>query len=751
MRQKLIMFVIFMMVFAISNSKAQIVINEILASNTSTNLDEQNKQFVDWIELYNPSDKEINITKWYLSDNIQNPTKWEIPFYTSIAPKGFKLFWADDTNTSNHTNFKLDIEGESIYLFNKDLVLVDSITYPLQSSDISYGRVAGKMNQWMYFHEVTPLKENSLLGMKSVIFSDDPMFSKKAGFYEEALNIELSASSATDKIYYTLNGSTPTQASYQYSSPIEINKNTTIRARTYSENKIPSKVMTQTYFIKESFSLPVVSLTIDSSYLWDENMGIYVEGKNYIPNKWKTANYFQEWERPVNVEYFDTNGELGFNMNAGVRIHGRSTRNHAQKTLAIFSREKYGTPSIPYKLYGTKSPEVIQSFLLRNGGNEWGVTMFLDALNHTLVIDKIDIDAQLYQPAIVFLNGRYWGIHNIREKINEHYIISKHTNVSSDIDVIESDIDVSEVDNIITGEMKACYGTIDEYNKMIKFIENNELSIKENYDTIKKWIDIDELINYLATQVYIGNKDWPSSNMKFWKNRDESGKWRWILYDTELSFTKGNKFVSFDMLEHMLAKNADYYATLPWSNYLFRKLFENDEFKFEFIQRVAVYLNTVFESDHVLHIIDSLKTNIEPEVERSLNKWGGLQQNAVPYYITSKNQTTWEVNVEYIRNFVRNRPGILRQSIINYFNLKGTVNLELKVNDRNAGNISLMGYTLAGGDFKGSVFTDIPIRLEAIPNSGYEFEKWKGVDDEKNGVIYLQKDKKITAIFRKTE
>lgn len=745
MRQILIMFVIFhLMVFAVPESNAQIVINEILASNTSTNLDELNKNFLDWVELYNNSDSEISIGDWYLTDNKKKSTKWKIPFYISIAPKGYKLFWADNMNTSNHTNFKFNVEGETIYLFNKDSILMDSISYPPQVPDISYGRVAGSTNQLVYFHKATPMEENPLFGNKILDFAGEPIFSKKAGFYDKSLSLALSTSSDAEKIYYTLDGSKPTNTSLQYSLPIEINNSTIIRARNYSENKLPSKVITQTYLIKESCSLPVVSLSIDPTYLWDNNIGIYVEGRYYKRNVWESANYFQPWERPINVEYFDINGEPEFNINAGVRIHGRSTRNYAQKTLAIFTREKYGTPTIPYKLYGEKSPKTVKSFLLRNGGNDWGITMLLDGLVHTLVNDKIDIDAQLYQPAIVFLNGKYWGIHNIREKINEDYIKTKHLNDSSKIDVIEAD-------GIIVGKMGASCGNMNDYNEMIKFIEDNELSIKENYDTVKKWIDINEIINYLVTQVYIDNRDWPNSNMKFWKDRDESGKWRWILYDTEISFKENNAYFKFNMLEHMLAENSDFYATAPWSNYLIRKLFESDEFKFEFIQRMTVYLSTIFESDHVLYVLDSLKKNIEPEIKRNLNKWGGIKQKATPFLVTSSTEPEWEANIKFVKSFIKNRPSVLRNDMINYFDLKDTINLKLKVNDINAGRISLMGLTLKEGNFDGCIFADIPIRLEAISNKGYEFVKWKGGDYEKMCAPSLKNNKRLTAIFRKIE
>ncbi len=744
MRQNIIVFVVLqLLLFLAFESRAQIVINEILASNNSVNLNGKSKNFADWIEIYNASDTRISIGNWYLSDNKTKPKKWEIPFGWSIGPKEFKVFWFDEENNPDYKNFMLSADGETIYLFNKELELVDSVAYPPQIPDLSYGRLSGSLNELVYFHEPTPMKMNPTFGNKTVLFSNEPIFSEKAGFYEKPLSLALSVSREGEKICFTLDGSKPNLSSNVFSTPIEIGKNTIVKAITFSTDRLPSKVVTHSFFINELINLPVVSLTIDPTHLWDNDFGIYVEGTNYIRDVWESANYFQDWERPVTVEYFDTYGKLGFNMNAGVKIHGRSSRNHAQKTLAIFAREKYGSQAVPYKLFGEKSPETIKSFLLRTGGNDWGITMFLDGFIHTLVNGKIDIDAQLYQPAVVYLNGEYWGIHNIREKINEHYIKNKHG-------VNPSKIDIIEANSVYANEMEASHGNINEYKKMLDFIDKNELSIKENYEKVKEWIDFNEFMNYVTTQVYISNYDWPLSNQKFWKERNETGKWRWILYDTDLSF-KEKGTVRFNYIEHMLAEDTTQYFTVPWSNYLIRKLFENEEFKFEFIQRMAVCLNTIFEPTHVLTVFDSVKRNIEPEIARNSIKWGGIRQSVIPRFETSGSQVEWEANVKYYRAFAISRPSVLRESMIDYFDLDNPVNLKIDINDENAGSISLMGYKLEEGKCDGLVFSDIPIHMEAIANEGYRFVRWKGGDYERNCVIRIKNNKKFTAIFEKID
>ena len=744
MRQKLIVWVIFqIMLFNAFESKAQIVINEILASNTSCNLNVQSQNFVDWIELYNHSNTGAFIGDWYLSDEKEMPTKWKIPSDAFLGPKGLKLFWFGNKGTANYKNFKLSAEGESIYLFNKALVLVDSIAYPAQWPDVSYGRSSGALQDLVYFQEATPMKANPASGHKIVHFSDEPLFSEKAGFYEESFKLKLTVASNLEKIYYTLDGSKPNATSKIYSKPIEIKNSCVVRAIAYSPNKLPSKIIGQTFLIKEAFTLPVISLTIDPKYLWDEKMGMYVEGEKYIKDKWETANYFQDWERPVHVEYFDAEGKTGFKMKAGLKIHGRSTRNNAQKTLAIFAKKKYGSDTIPYPLFGADSPKAMNSFLLRSGGNDWGVTCFVDGLIHTLVNGKIDIDAQLYQPAIVYLNGEYWGIHNIREKINADYIKNRYPNDTSEIDIIEAN-------GHFAGKLEATHGLMDEYHRLMAFIANNELSIFENYNEVKKWIDVDEFINYVAIQAYILNEDWPNSNHKFWKFRSASGKWRWALYDTELSF-KEKHGASFNIFENMFNEDSEPYLTFSWSNHLIRKLFESEALRFEFIQRLAVYLNTIFEQERVLNVFDRIKGNLEPEMARNLRKWGGIQQKVMPYIETAKTLDEWNENIEFFRSFAKNRPPELRKSMMAYFDLDEPVKLKLRLEDELGGRISLMGYILENGNLDADVFPNIPIRLEAIPNEGYRFVKWKGGECERNCVITIKKSMKMTAIFKKIE
>jgi len=726
-----------------SRLHSQVVISEVLASNTHTNIANYTKNYVDWIELYNKGENNVDIGGWFLSDDILKPSKWKIPNFISIKAKKHEIFWADNMNILDHISFRLNKEGESVYLFDSDTLLIDSIRYAGLEPDISYGILSDTSNQRVYFSEVTPKSTNSFFGSKELCFVSANKFSLEAGFYDKPLLLELSAEQKSSKIYYTIDGSVPTRKSILYSKPILIEKTTVIRSRVFAPELLASKIKTSTYFIRENSKLPVISLSTDSENLWSREFGIYIPGPNHIPDDWESANYFKSWKRPVNVEFFGSDGTLGFNVSAGMKIHGRSTRNNAQKTLAIFLGKKYGSSELQHKIFANRDSVGCNSFLLRNSGNDWGVTMFKDALVHTLVDGEIDIDAQAYQPSIVYINGKYWGIHNIREKINPDYLGNKY-------DIDYKKIDIIEIDGLKT-KPEALHGNLKEYNNLVKFMEGNNLRQNENYSEVNKSIDIDECINYHIIQTIIANGDFPGSNVKYWKERKMNTKWRWILYDTEFSFGFGGAYYKAKAINRLLEPNSTEVYNRPWANYLIRKLFDNEGFKDEFVQRTAVYLNTVFSEKRVNEVIDSLKKNIEPEIKKHFAKWGGIEQKASPFLITSKNIMEWENNIEYIKGFIAHRAGFVRKNFMKQFALKDTVSFEIKMNNNRAGKIALMGYSLPDSKFKGQVFADIPIRIEAIPNEGYEFVKWKEDDLERNCTLIPTKDKKLTAIFKKNK
>ena len=338
--------------------------------------------------------------------------------------------------TNLHTNFKIASEGETIILTNPSGEIEDMVDSTAIPTDISYGRQPDGSDTWSFFPEPTPQAPNNTEGFGE--YCETPQVSHQGGFYSGPVIISLSINSDTHQIYYTLDGSIPSEDSFIYSGPIFIATTTVLRAAVIDNECFPGEVITHSYLIDEESTLPVVSLTSDPYNLWDEEYGIYVMGTDA---EWDFpyfgANFWEDWERPIHVELFEPNGDLGFRLDAGVKIFGGWSRGLPQKSLAIYARPGYGTSEINYQIFPDKEIDSFVAIVLRNSGNEWfgsgqdNATMFRDGM-HTSLMDNTGIDHQEYRPAAVYINGDYWGIHNIREKVNEEFLASNNPGVDPD-------------------------------------------------------------------------------------------------------------------------------------------------------------------------------------------------------------------------------------------------------------------------------------------------------------------------------
>jgi len=336
-------------------------------------------------------------------------------------------------------------------------------------------------------------------------------------------------------------------------------------------------------------------------YLWDDEVGIYVVGTNgaYSDCSDDPANYFQDWERPINIEYYDPEGNLGFNQIAGTRIYGACSRKAERKSLAIFARGKYGDKDFDYKLFKDKDIDEFKSFIIRNSGNDNRETLLRDGMMQTLVKDRLDVDYQEYQPCIHYLNGEYWGILNIREKLNEDYLEANHGVDPDNVDILSGGYYFGVIE-----------GTDTHYIQMLQFISSNDMTDPDNYDYVATQMDVDEFINYLITEIYVKNTDWPLSNIKFWRPQTTDGKWRWLLYDLDFGFDC--RPYDGDMVEKV--------TTDPEVD-LIMDLLTNDEFMHKFVQRFCSHINTTFQPERVIGIIDSLAANIEAEIPFQVDKF----------------------------------------------------------------------------------------------------------------------------------
>lgn len=720
----------------VSSAEAQkVVVNEVLASNAATLADPDFANFGDWIELHNATDAAVDLSGYTITDDLSRPDKWALPTGTTIAPRGFLLVWADDEDTGPpsatalHANFKLSAGGESVGLFDASGAVVDTLTFGEQTTDISYGRLPGGADTWAFFSTPTPGAANASDG--SLPPPDAPKIALATGFYSRSVAVAIQAEAGAT-IRYTLDGSPPTQASTAYSSALTFDSTTVLRAAAFATGQPPSDIVTRTFFIDEASTLPVISLVSDPEGFFSDTSGIYVEGTNGIAGRCRTVpvNWNQDWEREAQFSFFEPDGAGGFELildhGAGVQIFGGCSRIYPQKSLSLHARSSYGASDFAHRFFADLDIDSFDDLVLRTSAQDWWRTMFRDGMTQTLT-RHMDLDGQAFRPTVVFLNGAYWGIHNLREKLNEDYVAGHYNVKDEDVEIIENTL----------------RGTSEHYDQVLDLLDAGPLT-DDRFAQLEALIDVEQFLNYQIAQIYAANGDWPGNNLKLWRSTTEGGGWRWMMYDTDFSFG-GNSRGKFDTNTLAFASAAQREGTLPnpqWATYLFRKLLERDAFRHTFVQRMAAHIGTTFEPERVVALIDSLKGNIAPEMPRHTTRW---TQSA-------SFGSSWESQIEIMRDFAHRRPGFMRSFITQQFaDVNSSVLLTLDATE--GGRVFAEAVELPraadGSPFAQPFFRDVPLRLAAIPDDGYVFAGWSGQTESSSDSIsvVLMGTSSLTATF----
>jgi hypothetical protein len=714
--------------FAESTFAQQLFINEFMASNDSTIRDPDFHEYADWIELYNSGSAPVNLNGYSITDDLRQPQKYRFATNVLVPPHSFILIWADDRAVGTHTNFKLNASGESIGLFDASARVVDTLRFGAQHADVSYGRSPDGTPTWYRLLPASPGSTN----LPSQILLDPPILSHPNGFYAAPFTVTLTHPDAEAAFYYTRDGHTPTVSSTRYTAPIRIDSTTALRVLAFKSGLRPSVVVTATFFVQEPTTLPVFSLVTDPENFFSDTSGIYVAGTNGIIGNCSTAprNWNQDWERPVDVELFESNRRSGFHVACGAKIFGGCARLYPEKSLAFYFRDHYGFSKLNYQLFPDLPISEYNNFVLRSSGQDWWRTMFRDGMAQTLIKQGMRVDVQNYRPSVLFINGQYWGIHNIREKLNEHYIASHHGANPDNIDLID-----------ISKGVSAAHGDTAAYNSLMRFLNTHSLAIQANYDSVAAVVDINNYIDYTLAQIYAANGDWPGANMKLWKERTASGKWRWLIYDLDFTFG-GNAQGRYNTntLAQATATNGPSWPNPPWSTLMLRKLLENLGFKNESIQRYAVHLNTTFYPPRVVHIIDSLAAGIASEIPRHKIRW--------PQSLSLDTQT-WAGNIQIMRDFAALRPAASIGHFTSQFALSGTYTLIMRRRYPDQGTIFTHGVEAARADSPYVFFKNVPLRISAVPQPGFRFVRWTGVVSSaaSETTIVLNTSGTLSAIF----
>ena len=654
-----------------------------------------------------------------------------LAFNTPVAKPNGLPSWFDVPPSYLHTNFSIKAAGEFISLCSPDGQVLDSLHTISLSVNQSYGRFPDGTDSWMLMSSSTPKAANkNVLNLNP---SEKPVFSVVAGFYTATVSLSLSSPTQGGIIYYTLDGKEPNEQSAQYQSAISISKTTTVRAKCFAPDFEPSDIATQTYLINETTAMPVVSVTTDPFNLYDTKYGIFIYSDPYLE-----SNLFQDWERPVNVQFFETDHTLSFNIDAGVKVNGGLTRGNAEKSLAFFARKGYGTEKFNHQIFPDKNQLLYKSFIIRNSGNDWRMTMFRTGLMNGIVRDVLDLELSAYRPSIAFLNGGYYGIANIQEKINTDFLENNTKFKSDQIDFLEYIHHNSVV--------QTADGSADGYNALLGFINTHDLTDSANYQVAENQIDINNYISYQLTQIYFDNSDWPGNNIKWWRPNAPVGKWRWVLADTDFGYglspfgnEVGDQLLHYkhNTLDLATAENGDGWPNPPYSTFLFRNLLKNEKFKQQFILTFCDQLNTSFQAQRVIPMIDNLKAIYQPEIARFNQKYPECAKN-------------WTSDIEVLRAFANNRVSNQFTHIMTKFGLTKAKKITLDVDNSSNGNIQINTVVVYTFPWSGSYFSEIPVRITAMPKPGYQFTQWSDGDKSPEKIINLSSNQQFIAQFTKS-
>jgi uncharacterized protein YjdB len=738
MKKSLLVLLLLIVVF--TQSFSQIKINEVQSSNTKTIKDSDFQEYVDWIELYNPGTSSVNIGGYYLTDDKDEPRKWQIPTGTSIAAKGYLLIWCDGKNINRHTNYKLGSDGERIVLYSNTMLFQDSIKFPEIATDFTYGRTVNGAGEWALLTAPTPGATNVSTVVKGL--APKPTFNIQGGFYTSNQSVTLSTTIPGAVIRYTTDGSEPTASSPIYTGAITAQKTTkttqkygnnrlnktgiqkygwpssltyptgyydgtreygfVIKAKVFHPDYLPSYTAGQTYFINmRKPTLPVVSITTDFNNFFSADTGIYIQGTNGISNGYVTANWYQDWERKGHIEYFDATGSRKFGVSVGISTSGAVSRSYDLKSLNIVMRNKYETGTMEYQLFGSDGLSSYKSIMLRNSGNDWEMGNFArDAIIQSILRGQVDLETQDYQPVVMYLNGEYWGLINMRERYDENLFAGYHSYAEvGDIDLLKIDADKKTYE--------ANEGDTVRYKEMMAFVNANNLAVQANYDIMRtKYVDVDNMINYYIAQIYCQNTDWPANNTRMWRPRRENGKFRFPLYDTDFGYGLWGGDAYSNNLSRVMSTTADY----AWSTVLFRKMMDNADFKNEFIQRYAYMINTVYSTTRLNTIANNIENTIKTERDTYNDaEWTRSVNSA---YNTASMISWGTTRIDQARSHINSQ-----------FGSKGWQTLTVNYT-ASQGSVTLCGLPVTAG-YSGQQYANTPIRMNAIPADGYRFVRWE--------------------------
>ncbi len=684
--------------------RSQVVINEYSCANINSLIDNFN-EYNDWVELYNAGASTVNLVGYYMSDKAGNLQQWPFPSGT-IAPGGFIKVVCSKHNVVSggyfHTNFSLiQCKPEKIILSDAAGTIIDSLVIQRNQEGDSWGRTTDGGNTWSVFQ--SPTFGSSNTGSTAYQrYATKPTFSVAAGYYTGTQTVTISSPDPSVTIHYTTNGYEPTTADPVYSAPIAVSSTQVLRARAFSSISTvpPSFIMEASYFIS------VTNHTIATISIYGDNL------MDLMTGNW---NAFPQ----TSLEYFDKTGVLKASVSGNTNKHGNDSWAYDQRGIDFKSVDEQGYDyAVNYKLFTRTPRDHFKDIIIKAAANdnypfENGSAHIRDAYCHTLSQDaQLHLDERTYEACEMYVNGQYWGVYEIREKVDDDNYTSYYYNQ-----------DQPNIQMLKTwGGTWSAYGggqAQTDWNTIENYIVTNSMAVPANFahvDTIFNW---KSLADYVILNSVCVTTDWLNWNTQWWRGLDPNGganRWRYTLWDNDATF---GHYINYTNVPNTTpAADPCNPETLPDPGGqghipVLNAMLASPVYKQYYINRFADLMNTSFSCDSMINLLDTMIGTITPEMPRQIAKWGG-------------SMATWNSNVNNMRTFIQARCIALQQGMINCYNLTGPYNIIIEVQPVGAGTVQCNSLSLDQFPWTGLYYGGIPIILMTAPTSAqYTFDHWE--------------------------
>lgn len=576
-----------------------------------------------WIELYNSGSQKIDLKDYSLCLLDKGWEQYPMPELV-LQPGQYAVLLVDNSGQTVRAGYPVisgELSGSAVYL-SRGNKLVDFLALPQLPPDISCGAAKGS-GLPAVLSEPTPGSANAAAASPSV----SAVALTLPGSYDgvEYLDVALQG---PGELYYTTNCTVPDRNSTPYTGPVRITETTIFRVVCYEPGKDASQVVDLSYFLNENDDLPVVSLVTDPDNLFSPATGIYVAGYYaQTTSPYAGANFWQDWERSATVTLIETDGTVGFSQGCGIKIFGAYSRMNEKKSFACMFRARYGAGQLEYPLFGEDSLPYYESLVLRAGGQDIYNARMRDEMITSLAGDHLGLPVQAYRPVALYLNGQFWGLYYIREKLSDQYVAGHY--------------------NMNVEDVKLCQvaGTgLREYVEVIRYANRHDLSRQEHFDYIASRVDLQNYTDYMIAQLWINNTD--SSNVKFFLN--DEGKWTWALFDTDMSFS----LPGVNTFQQQLKSPGDDVICRT----LLLRLLMNEGYRDYFLERAAWQVNNLWTPENINGRIDEIYSQIKQSMQKDTRRW-------------EKSYQYWENSVEGLRSFAARRNSYFVSHIKGYFHL----------------------------------------------------------------------------------